>query len=61
MRGIVGGSPAKGARRRCSDEDVERLLAIAWRDWPPDHLAKHDRTGMSGSVDELKRPAVALA
>lgn len=31
---IVGGNPAREIRRRFSDSDVERLLALAWWDWP---------------------------
>lgn len=55
--GIVGGNPAKLIRRRYSDEDVERLLALAWWDWPAEHLTEHVRTVMSGSVDALEAAA----
>jgi virginiamycin A acetyltransferase len=55
--GIVGGNPARLIRRRFSDDDVERLLAVAWWDWPLDHLTAHLRTVMGGSVAELERAA----
>jgi len=55
--GIVGGNPARVIRRRFSDEEVERLLAIAWWDWPLDHLTVHLRTVMAGSVADLERAA----
>ncbi|MFB9432866.1 CatB-related O-acetyltransferase [Streptoalloteichus tenebrarius] len=51
--GVVGGNPARLLRRRYSDEDVERLLELAWWDWPPPHITDHVRTIMSGSVDAL--------
>ncbi|OAP25954.1 Chloramphenicol acetyltransferase [Amycolatopsis sp. M39] len=59
--GIAGGDPAKLIRRRYRDEDVERLLAIAWWDWPLDHLTKRVRTVMAGSVDDLAKAAAELA
>ncbi|MCC5952000.1 MAG: CatB-related O-acetyltransferase [Acidimicrobiia bacterium] len=31
---VVGGVPAREIRRRFSDETVDRLLAVAWWDWP---------------------------
>lgn len=52
--GIAGGNPAKVIRKRYPDADIERLLAIAWWDWPLEHLTQHIRTVMSGSVDELE-------
>lgn len=32
--GIVGGNPARLIRTRYEEEDVARLLAVAWWDWP---------------------------
>jgi virginiamycin A acetyltransferase len=51
--GIVGGNPARLIRRRYGEEDVARLLALAWWDWPTLHVTEHLRTIMSGSVDDL--------
>jgi virginiamycin A acetyltransferase len=51
---IVGGNPAKVIRRRFSDEDVERLLAVAWWDWPAELVTKHVPAIMSGSIDDLE-------
>ena len=50
---IAGGNPARVIRHRYSDEDVSRLLALAWWDWPTEHITEHIRTIMSGSIDEL--------
>ena len=55
--GIVGGNPARLIRTRYSDEDVARLLAVAWWDWPPEHITEHVRTIMSGSIDDLEAAA----
>ncbi|RYE90840.1 MAG: type B chloramphenicol O-acetyltransferase [Myxococcales bacterium] len=35
---IVGGNPARPIRKRFSDEDIARLLEMAWWDWPLDRL-----------------------
>ena len=54
---IAGGNPARVIRRRYSDEDITRLLALAWWDWPLEHITGHIRTIMSGSLDDLERAA----
>lgn len=33
---VVAGIPAKIIRRRATDEQIEKLLKIAWWHWPPD-------------------------
>ncbi|WP_018503139.1 CatB-related O-acetyltransferase [Parafrankia discariae] len=55
--GVVGGNPARLLRLRHSAADVARLLALAWWDWPLGHLARHVRTVMAGSVDDLEAAA----
>lgn len=55
--GIVGGNPARLIRTRYDEETVARLLAVAWWDWPTDHLTRHIRTIMSGCVDDLEAAA----
>ncbi|MER5744107.1 MULTISPECIES: CatB-related O-acetyltransferase [unclassified Streptomyces] len=55
--GIVGGNPARLIRTRYDEETIARLLAVAWWDWPLDHLTRHIRTIMSGSVDALEAAA----
>jgi virginiamycin A acetyltransferase len=52
--GIVGGNPARLIRTRHSEPEIARLLALAWWDWPYEHITRHVRTIMSGSVDELE-------
>ncbi|MER7845664.1 CatB-related O-acetyltransferase [Kitasatospora sp. NPDC096077] len=54
---IVGGNPARVLRMRYDGEQVARLLAVAWWDWPVEHLTRRLRTVMSGSVAELEAAA----
>ncbi|MFF7299878.1 CatB-related O-acetyltransferase [Streptomyces sp. NPDC008265] len=58
--GIVGGNPARLLRTRHSEEDIARLLAVAWWDWPREHLTRHVRTVMSGTVSALEAAAASL-
>ncbi len=55
--GVVGGNSARLMRRRYGDEDVARLLELAWWDWPLEHTTQHVRTIMSGSVSDLEAAA----
>jgi virginiamycin A acetyltransferase len=55
--GVVGGNPAQLIRRRHSDADIDRLLALAWWDWPLEQITEHLRTIMSGTVDDLEAVA----
>ena len=38
---IVGGNPARVLRMRFAPEVVERLLALAWWDWPIEEITRH--------------------
>jgi virginiamycin A acetyltransferase len=55
--GIVGGNPAKLIRRRFSDADVDRLLRIAWWNWPIEMITEHVRTIWAGTPAELDQVA----
>jgi virginiamycin A acetyltransferase len=50
---IAGGNPATVIRTRFPQPDIDRLVALAWWDWPAEHISKHVRTIMSGTVDDL--------
>ncbi|MFF7992524.1 CatB-related O-acetyltransferase [Kitasatospora xanthocidica] len=56
---VAGGNPAKVIRLRHTEADIARLLDIAWWHWPADHLTRHLRTVMSGTVDALEAAAPA--
>ena len=53
----VAGNPAQLIRRRYSDEDVERLLRIAWWHWPVELVTEHVRTIWAGTPAELDKVA----
>jgi virginiamycin A acetyltransferase len=55
--GIVGGNPATLIRTRYPAEDIARLLALAWWDWPITHITSHLGTIMSGTIDDLEKVA----
>lgn len=55
--GVVGGNPARLIRVRHSEDDVARLLDLAWWHWPIAHVTEHIRVIMSGSVDDLQAVA----
>ncbi len=38
---IVGGNPAQPLKSRFDPATVERLLAIAWWDWPPEKITRN--------------------
>jgi virginiamycin A acetyltransferase len=54
---IAGGNPARVIRHRYPQDDIARLTRIAWWDWPLDHVTRHVRTIMSGTVDDLEAAA----
>ncbi|MFI7337343.1 CatB-related O-acetyltransferase [Streptomyces sp. NPDC050085] len=52
---IVGGNPTRVIRTRFTPDVVERLLQLAWWDWPLEHITEHARLIMAGSVDDLEK------
>ncbi|MEV0189282.1 CatB-related O-acetyltransferase [Kitasatospora purpeofusca] len=54
---VIGGNPARVIRTRYSEDEIARLLAVAWWDWPTKHITAHVRTIMSGTVEELEAAA----
>ena len=54
---IVGGNPARVIRQRFTDEQIARLLKLAWWDWPPEHITRHLDTIMGDDVDALEAVA----
>jgi virginiamycin A acetyltransferase len=53
----VGGNPARLIRRRYSDEDIDRLLRIAWWNWPIEMITENVRTIWAGTAAELEQAA----
>jgi virginiamycin A acetyltransferase len=52
---IVAGNPAKVVSMRFDEKTVERLLAIAWWDWPIEKITQNVRLIMAGDVDGLEQ------
>ncbi len=51
--GVVGGNPAKLIRKRFNDNDIERLLKIAWWDWEVELITEHLSLIASLDIDAL--------
>lgn len=51
---IVAGNPANVVRMRFAPEEVQRLLDLAWWDWPIDLILKHEAEICGGNVDDLE-------
>ncbi|MEO0915728.1 MAG: CatB-related O-acetyltransferase [Pseudomonadota bacterium] len=51
---IVAGNPARIVRMRFAQEDVARLLTLAWWDWPIDHILRHEEEICAANIDALE-------
>ena len=58
---IVGGNPARVIRTRFSDDEVERLLRVAWWDWPVERVTEHLERIVGGDVAALEAVAVGAS
>ena len=54
---IVAGNPGRVLRMRFPAEDVARLLALAWWDWPVERIAAATGALARGDIDALERLA----
>lgn len=50
---IVGGNPARPIRKRFADADIERLLEMAWWDWPVEAIRDAMPLLCTGQVSAL--------
>lgn len=50
---IAGGSPARPLRKRFADADIERLLEMAWWDWPLEWVREAMPELCSGDIAAL--------
>ena len=53
----VGGNPARLLKKRYPDQDIDRLLRLAWWNWPLDVITQHVRTIWTGTPAELEQAA----
>lgn len=58
---IVAGNPARVVRHRHGPDEIARLMALAWWDWPAERVARHVRTIATGSVEALEAAVAAEA
>ncbi|MEU4392656.1 CatB-related O-acetyltransferase [Kribbella sp. NPDC023855] len=54
---VAGGNPARVIRYRFEPDEIERLVRLAWWNWPIDVVSKHVAEIMSGGVAELEAVA----
>jgi virginiamycin A acetyltransferase len=54
---IAGGNPARVIKMRYTPAEIERLLRIAWWNWPPEQVTRHVRILMDDDVDALEQAA----
>ena len=54
---IVGGNPAEERRLRFAPEIVERLLALAWWNWPIERISANLAAIRGGEIDALEKAA----
>ena len=54
---VVAGNPARPIRHRHPPATVERLLALAWWDWPIEHITRHVHLLAAGDVEALEAAA----
>ena len=52
---IVAGNPARIIKMRYSDREIERLLAIAWWNWPAEKITRNLSAIKGGDIDALER------
>lgn len=50
---IVGGNPAKVIKMRFSESKIEKLLALAWWDWPIERITQNVKALVEGELDGL--------
>lgn len=51
---IVGGNPARLIRKRFSEAEISRLLAVRWWDWPPEKISRHLRALTGKHIADLE-------
>lgn len=56
---IVGGNPARVIRLRRPEAEIERLLALAWWDWPIERISRHVRAIAGFDLAALEAAAAA--
>lgn len=58
---IVAGNPARVVRHRLSEQDAERMMQLAWWNWPIDHILRHEALICGGDLDAVEAVAPPVA
>jgi virginiamycin A acetyltransferase len=51
---VVGGNPATVLKSRFPEHDIQRLLEIAWWNWPVDKISRNLKLIMNADIDALE-------
>jgi virginiamycin A acetyltransferase len=54
---IVAGNPGRVLRRRFDERSIDRILKVAWWDWPIERILAAEQAICGGDVDALERAA----
>jgi virginiamycin A acetyltransferase len=52
---VVAGNPARQVRRRFDPATIERLLAVAWWNWPAEKITRNLDRIRGGDVEALEK------
>ncbi len=52
---IVGGNPAKEIKKRFTQHEIDKLLSIAWWNWPIDKITKNLEIIVSADISALEK------
>ncbi|WP_299475059.1 CatB-related O-acetyltransferase [uncultured Roseibium sp.] len=54
---VVVGNPGRVVRLRFEEATIERLLQVAWWDWPIEKISRHLKAIWGGDIDALEQAA----
>ena len=55
--GVVAGNPAELVKMRFRDDDIDRLIALSWWDWPIAMITKYRPLIQAGDINALEEAA----
>lgn len=57
---VVVGNPGRVIRRRFHPDVIERLMSLAWWDWPIEHILAHEEQIVGADIDALEAAKAAI-
>ncbi|PLW76477.1 chloramphenicol acetyltransferase [Cohaesibacter celericrescens] len=58
--GVVGGNPAKLIRLRFEPDVIDRLMALAWWDWPVEMISEYRSLIQGADIDALEQASKVI-